>query len=419
LYHGNKAALFVATEESRCYPVQVVTRLGDRQAATCLIDKVRFASYRLRRELDDAIRFECGHHRGFILFRARRICAGDSVMNAPAQMSGLTSVDTRRIDRFEELGGAVQGVQIEVLQLQPGRLSGHRTHMLVGGMPLSTGAFSLGVRTRGVLSNDRVTIGMLTSRADRATLWSHEMHPADVLVIPAGEEHDGRFHGGASYAVISLDQADIASSFGTEARLRELGVGPKAHFRADSDGGAFIIRCLGAIVARLEDTKPTWDSNAAAFWKRSIIEVMTGTILLNHPSDRDGPLLSARRIVDKVEDYIEATGLRPVHISEICSAAHVSRRTLHRAFYDAIGIGPVAFLRCRRLCCVHSVLRSSDPATTTIADVAMDHGFLDLGRFSGYYHALFDEYPSETLAKTGRSTLRRRNVTALQRLSPG
>jgi AraC family ethanolamine operon transcriptional activator len=49
----------------------------------------------------------------------------------------------------------------------------------------------------------------------------------------------------------------------------------------------------------------------------------------------------------------------------------------------------------------------------------MDHGFLDLGRFSGYYHALFDEYPSETLAKTGRSTLRRRNVTALQRLSPG
>ena len=28
----------------------------------------------------------------------------------------------------------------------------------------------------------------------------------------------------------------------------------------------------------------------------------------------------------------------------------------------------------------------------------MDQGFLNLGRFSGYYHSLFDEYPSETLA---------------------
>lgn len=33
------------------------------------------------------------------------------------------------------------------------------------------------------------------------------------------------------------------------------------------------------------------------------------------------------------------------------------------------------------LCFVHSTLRNSDPATTTIADVAMRQGFLNLGRF--------------------------------------
>jgi AraC-like DNA-binding protein len=339
-------------------------------------------------------------------------------MNAPTQMSCFTSVDTRRIDRFEELSAAVQGTQIEILQLQRGRLRGHRTHMMIGGMPFSTGAFSLGVRTRGVLSKDRVTIGTLTSRTNRATQWSYEVQPADIVITPPGEDHHGRYHGGASYAVISLDRAEIASSFGTEPRLRELDGSPKAHFRADAHDGAFVIRQLGAIVAHLKDTKPILDSDVATFWKRSIIEIMTGTILLNLPADSDGPLLSARKIVDKVEDYIEATGLKPVHISEICSEVHVSRRTLHRAFYDAIGIGPVAFLRCRRLCCVHSVLRDSDPATTTIAYVAMDHGFLDLGRFSGYYHSLFDEYPSETLAKVDSSAFRRRTVTALQRVSP-
>lgn len=341
-------------------------------------------------------------------------------MNELAQKSGFTSVETRRIESFEELTNAVQGAQIDVLQLERGRLRGHLTHMLIGGMPLSTGAFSLGVRTRGVLSDDRVTIGMLTGSTNRVTHWSLEMHPADILVIPPGDAHDGRYHGGASYAAISLDRTDIPSVFGTEPRLRELGLGPKTHYRADPHGGEFVLRRLREAVARLEDPRSVWNADAAAFLKRSIIEIMAAPILSNEPSDEDdAAMLSARRIVSKVEDYIEACGLRPVHVSEICCEVHVSRRTLHRAFHDAIGIGPVAFLRCRRLCCVHSILRSSDPATTTIADVAMNQGFLNPGRFSGYYHLLFDEYPSETLARFVSSTSRSNDFATLQRLSLG
>ena len=340
-------------------------------------------------------------------------------MKELTQASGFTSVATRDIDSFEELSDAVQGAQIEVLQLGRGRLRGYLTHMLVGGMPLSVGAFSVGVRTRGILSDDRVTIGMLTGCTNRVTHWSHEMHPADILVIPPGAAHDGRYHGGASYAAISLDEADIASVLDTEPRLGELGVAPKTHFRADPHEGEFVIRRLRDMVARLENIRSTWNADTTAFWKRSIIELMTAAILSNEPSDRDDHLLSSRRIVDKVENYIEAIGLRPVHISEICKEVHVSRRTLHRAFYDAIGIGPAAFLRFRRLCCVHSVLRNSDPATTTIAEVAMEQGFLNFGRFSGYYHSLFDEYPSETLASFYSSTSQSNNFTALQRLSQG
>jgi AraC-like DNA-binding protein len=336
-----------------------------------------------------------------------------------AQPSGLTAVDTRSINSFEELSGAVQGVDIEVLQLERGRFRGHLTHMSVGEMPFSVGSFSVGVRTRGVLSDDRVTIGMLTGHTNRVTLWSREMYPGDILVIPPGDEHDARFHGGASYAVISLDRAEFGSTLGNELRFGEAGVGPQTHFRADARGAPFVIRRLRELVACLVDTQPTWNAETATFWKRSIVEMMTVPLLADELADREGPLLSARRIVARVEDYLEANGLRPVHISEICSAVHVSRRTLHRAFYDAVGIGPVAYLRCRRLCSVHSILRSSDPATTTIAEVAMDQGFLNLGRFAGYYHSLFDEYPSETLAQFETPALRRKSFAALQRLSVG
>ena len=313
-------------------------------------------------------------------------------------MSEHISVQTRSIDSFEEIDDAIRGAHIETVQLERGRLRGHMTHMSVGGLPVATGAFSVGLRATGVLSDDRVTIAVLTGVTGRVTQWSYEIHPADVLVMPAGVDHDARFYGGASYAVISLDQADIDAAFATEPRLRQLGSSPKRHFRADKHGGEYVIRRLRDIIARLAAGDVTWNADAAEFWKQSIIETMTATVLASTPSELDGPLLSAKRIVRKVEDYIEAAGSRPIHISELCREVYVSRRTLHRAFYDAVGIGPVAFLRCRRLCAVHSTLRSSDPATTTIADVAMQQGFLNLGRFSGYYRSLFGECPSRTLA---------------------
>ena len=103
------------------------------------------------------------------------------------------------------------------------------------------------------------------------------------------------------------------------------------------------------------------------------------------------------QLVRNTEDYLEAAGLQPVHISEICAELNVSRRTLHRAFFDFLGLGPVTFLRHKRLCAIHSILKDSNPAMVTVAEVAMQQGFVELGRFSHYYHSLFGEYPSETL----------------------
>jgi AraC-like DNA-binding protein len=48
---------------------------------------------------------------------------------------------------------------------------------------------------------------------------------------------------------------------------------------------------------------------------------------------------------------------------------HLSRRTLHRAFHEALGIGPISFLRHRRLCAVHSDLRAPSDVRT-ISDIA-------------------------------------------------
>jgi AraC family ethanolamine operon transcriptional activator len=95
----------------------------------------------------------------------------------------------------------------------------------------------------------------------------------------------------------------------------------------------------------------------------------------------------------------ERGGPRPIHISELCSHLKVSRRSLHRAFSEALGIGPMAFLRRSRLTSIHSILKRADPATVKVGDVATEYGFTELGRFAFHYKRLFGEHPHKTLAE--------------------
>jgi AraC-like DNA-binding protein len=312
-------------------------------------------------------------------------------------MSAPFSMQTRSIESFEELKSVVPGARTEVTQVDRGHLQGSLSHFLIDDMPLDLGTFSLGVRSRGVVSEDRITIGMLTACTNRVTHWSYEMRPGDVVVWPPRAEHDARYYGGASVAVISLAPSDLDSFFGSESQLSEPGIWTKSHYRPATSASAYTIPLLRKVIARLQAKGAGLTANSAEFWKHAIAETMTSAIRDNSSSHMDGPQPSALRIVSKVEGCLEDNETRPVHISEICSRLHVSRRTLHRAFHDAIGMGPAAFLRRKRLCSVHKVLRSSDAMMTNVADVAIQYGFANLGRFSGDYRHLFDEYPSQTL----------------------
>jgi AraC-like DNA-binding protein len=289
------------------------------------------------------------------------------------------------------------------VQIDRGRMRGQLIHLSVGDLPVDLGVFSVGMRSKGILSKDRIAIGMLTGCSGRVTQCLSEVGVGDVMITPAGDEHDGTYEGGASFAVISFTSTEMDSLFGSEARLAGKKLWKKGHFRAAPHAGAQVNARLRDIVARLGSDDAALGADAVEFWKRSVVEIMTAAIRLSDPADSDRPLPSAVKVVRKVEDYLDQAGAVPVHISEICSKLNVSRRTLHRAFHDALGIGPVAFLQRRRLCDVHAAIRDGDH-TTTIAEIALRHGFLNLGRFSGYYRSLFDEYPSETL---GRRSLRK------------
>ena len=316
---------------------------------------------------------------------------------------GQFLVDSRKLDGFEGLHQAVRGSHVDVLQLGRGRLRGTLSHVGIGDFSLSIGTFNVGMRTQRVSSDDKLIIGMLLAADDRVAHWSFDMQPNDVLVIPPLVEHDGVFHGASAYAAVRFDLDEVTSLFGGEARLSDPDTWrSRGHFRADIETGAIASHRLVRIMAHLRAHSGGQTASTANFWKRSIVECMAANVLSSLPPDDDGWLPSARRLVRRVEEHLDAAGNRPVHVSEICAALGVSRRTLHRAFQEVFGLGPVSFLRHKRLCAVHSILRDSAPGSVTVAAVAMGQGFYELGRFAQYYQAMFGERPSQTL---GAATL--------------
>jgi transcriptional regulator GlxA family with amidase domain len=86
-------------------------------------------------------------------------------------------------------------------------------------------------------------------------------------------------------------------------------------------------------------------------------------------------------------------------VPDLAAAAGVSERTLRDAFQAYFGMGPVQYLRVRTLNLARRALQRSDPALTTVTDVAMQFGVWELGRFAHRYELLFGELPSDTLRR--------------------
>ena len=109
--------------------------------------------------------------------------------------------------------------------------------------------------------------------------------------------------------------------------------------------------------------------------------------------------LPADYTLSRVEDYICANLDKAIIRDDLANVAGVSIRSLSRAFEAKYGIGPMAFVRQRRLDACFSRLRGSLPGTTTVTDVAMSHGFSHIGKFAIAYKKAFGESPSTSLTK--------------------
>jgi AraC-like DNA-binding protein len=91
---------------------------------------------------------------------------------------------------------------------------------------------------------------------------------------------------------------------------------------------------------------------------------------------------------------------RSLTSDEICAALDVSERTLRACCGQHLGMGPISYVRLRRLQFARRALRRADPAITDVSQIAAHYGFSQAGRFAGAYRTQFGELPSVTLRRS-------------------
>jgi transcriptional regulator GlxA family with amidase domain len=101
----------------------------------------------------------------------------------------------------------------------------------------------------------------------------------------------------------------------------------------------------------------------------------------------------------RAEEFLAAQMEKPVSLAEVANLAGVSTKTLTRIFRRQHGVGPMAFLRRRRLEAARGHLLAAAPGQVTVSDVALRYGFEHHGRFAASYREAFGERPSETLSR--------------------
>jgi AraC-like DNA-binding protein len=103
-----------------------------------------------------------------------------------------------------------------------------------------------------------------------------------------------------------------------------------------------------------------------------------------------------------VEEYIEANWRAPLDIETLAAVTGGSTRSIFKAFKEARGVSPMAFVKRVRLENARRELQQLDENASVI-DVASQCGFLNPGHFARDYRIAFGELPSETMRRSRRT----------------
>ena len=222
----------------------------------------------------------------------------------------------------------------------------------------------------------------------------HAFTPGELLLINPDEPVDLTYSADCEKFIIKLP-VQLLESLCDEQRWRYPGQGVRFlenRYRLDELEG--FVGLLAMICQEAEASEPV--PRVQEHYAQIIASKMVGLMKTNVIRTCLG---SQAATFEGLADYIARHLKQDINSEALARQARMSLRSLYGLFERHAGTTPKNYIRQQRLERIRACL--SDPACNirNVTEVALDYGFLHLGRFSDCYRKQFGELPSETLKR--------------------
>lgn len=227
-----------------------------------------------------------------------------------------------------------------------------------------------------------------------------EVLSGDIVFHSRGERVHLRTRGPSQWGFISLAPEHLAACSRALTGFDLLWKPVARILRPPRIDAARLLR-QHAEACRLAETKPEMIAHreVARALEQDLLHTLVNCLAGNDVDNYSARKQQNANIIAKFEGVLAAHSEQHLKIPELCAAIGVPERTLRICCAEVLGMGPSRYLRLRRLHMARAALRRSDSATASVANVARQYGFLELGRFAVIYRTMFGETPSTTLRR--------------------
>jgi AraC-like DNA-binding protein len=216
----------------------------------------------------------------------------------------------------------------------------------------------------------------------------------DLLVHAPGSDCYAFDPAGTEFALISVPEWSEAAALARRVLMGSTGECTLITREHDAD-------TLRRRLRRLRDDASSIDADAV---QRQLSQALDLSVRYAIQPEQGTYLRAAyKRVVGRAEEFFRRHAGQRVSTGQLASAVRVSERHLRNAFYDVYATSPIRYFRLWQLNQARRALRSSSARAASVTDIAISHGFSELGRFAGNYKALFGESPSATLGHRAAS----------------
>lgn len=322
-------------------------------------------------------------------------------------MNYPTFVETR-LRAGEQLPSPV-GWEQRIYQAQPGPFSfGKKTlnlseELFVEEIDLSEGS----IRVDGVIAEDRLQIGIFESGNYRLLGSGGSLHTSTLSyggslwdAIAAAPSRGVTFNAGAGLTqkIISEDSGKILISAMTDMDDFSSLVLPL------NDSIRKLSKMINQALSLAQSGSVEQSGQINFCWFEEALIESACEIVDELTEKKSGQIIKKKNtylIAHKIEDMLwEEPGKLGVDLDleYLVNYLDCSRRQIQLALHEHFGTGFVALKRLVRLHQLNEKLGSSS-SEKKIADLATEHNFDHLGRFSGYYREMFGATPQEARRK--------------------